>query len=61
MTNDLSDALSRLSAAEWRAVLASAALHRCIRCGECDSCECTEEQDAAVAIVLAADDRSVDR
>lgn len=38
--NDLSDALSDLSAAEWRALVAAAADHRCTVCGEIDACKC---------------------
>lgn len=54
--NDLSDALSDLTATEWRALLASAAQHRCIRCGEQDGCVCSSAEEVAVAIVLSADD-----
>ena len=55
--NDLSDVLSDLTAIEWRAMLAAAAMHRCIRCGEHDSCACSEAEEAAVAIVLSGEGR----
>lgn len=40
---DMSDALSDLTPAEWRAVVAAAGQHRCVQCGEQDACECPDE------------------
>ena len=45
------DRVGDLSAAEWRALLLAAAEHRCIACGECDACECSDDVDASKGVV----------
>jgi hypothetical protein len=54
---EMSDMISGLTAAEWRAVLLAAAEHRCIACGESDGCECSDAVDEAkVAVTRRAGD-----